>query len=376
MKVTIAPLEPKHYDAWNAVCRESKEAWFWHTTKWLEYTLAYNPSLESKSCCFLLYENSVPVAIVPLLVERCHHRDVITREFSFGGGWLPSPVCIDRLSPKENKHVYRAVFDEIFALARAEGVSRISFRSNPFSHLGSGPEGLISPTVCCGFTAYILPTQIMDVQKPPSDLLTEMRKGHRSNIRRAEKVLEGVVISQENASPELFASYQELHLKAAGRQTRPAETFEMMYDWIQNGYAILVGALLDGIPVSFAYVNIFKNCAYYGSACNDPEIKNLPLAHFVQWQILNWLHEHAFRHYEVGWQFYSDTEFLPASEKEIAISHFKRGFGGVTVPIIVSETFLSRQDYIAVSEERTSRFAQTLAEPAEHSAQSTQATAP
>jgi hypothetical protein len=150
----------------------------------------------------------------------------------------------------------------------------------------------------------------------------------------------------------------------------------MMYDWIRDGYGVLFGAKLDGRPVSFAYVNILKQCAYYSSACNDPEIEGLPLAHFVQWQILNWLHGHGFRYYEVGWQFYSPTEVLPASEKEVAISRFKRGFGGFAVPIVLSERFLSRNDYISVCEERMVRFAETLPEPVECNAQLAQEVLP
>jgi len=360
MNFTIVPLDSEHYDDWDTVCRTSKNAWFWHTTRWLEYTLAYNPSLKSSQCSFLLYNNSRAVAAVPLMVESHDYGEEVIHEFSFGGGWLPSPVCVDGLSAGQKKQVFRTAFDHVFALAEENGVGRIRYRSNPFLHLESGLETLVPVTVRFGFTSYILPTQIIDVRKDPVDLLKEMRKGHRSDIRRADKKLEGLVISHENASLDLFAFYQDLHAKAAGRQTRPVETFKMMYEWIRNGYAILIGAKLKGRFVSFAYVNIFKDCAYYSSACNDPEVENLPLAHFVQWLILNWLHEHAFRYYEVGWQSYSSTEVLPATEKEVAISRFKRGFGGVTVPIVLSEKFVLRKDYISMSQDRTLRYAETL----------------
>ncbi len=369
MNLTVAPLTPEHHDAWDAVCEKSHEAWFWHSTRWLEYTLAYNPSLESQSMAFLLYDGCTAVAAVPIVIERQPHDGLFAREFSFGGGWLPSPVCVDGLSSKQKKQVFRVAFDRIFVLARQENVGRIRYRSNPFEHVKSGLESLIPVTVQFGFTSHILPTQIIDVRKSPVEILKGMRKGHRSDIRRAEKELEGFVMSDKNASDDLFASYQQLHVKAAGGQTRPSETFEMMCQWIRDGYGILVGASLKGTPVSFAYVNIFKDCAYYSSACNDPEIKDLPLAHFVQWEILNWLHEHAFHYYEIGWQVYDSTEVVPASDKEVAISRFKRGFGGFTVPMIVSERFLSREEYMSVSHERIVRFAETLPESIESSAQ-------
>jgi hypothetical protein len=363
----VVPLGPEYYRAWDIICHQSKEAWFWHTTGWLEYTLAYNPSLKSKSLSFLVYEDSEPVAAVPLVAEQLSHGQVVTHEFSFGGGWLPSPVCIDGLSAKQEMEVHRVIFDHIFQLGKQQRVGRISLRSNPFSHLKCGIQDLIPPSLHFGFTPYILPTQIIDVRRDPLEILRNMRKGHRSDIRRAEKRLAGLIVSKENPSPELFAAYRELHTKAAGRQTRPIETFEMMYDWIKDGHGVLFGATLDGRPVSFAYVNTFKDCAYYGSACNDPDVQKLPLAHFVQWQILNWLHHNDFYYYEIGWQFYSPTEILSATQKEVSISRFKRGFGGLSVPIVVSEKFLRSEDYVSVSRERMERFAQILPKATESS---------
>jgi hypothetical protein len=295
-------------------------------------------------------------------MERHRRVNAVSLEFSFGGGWLPSPVCIDGLSPRQEKEVQRFIFDRILFLAEEHEISRISFRSNPFAILGSSPESVIPVAVHFGFSSCLLPTQVIDVRNNPEELLKAMRKGHRSDIKKAGSYLKGVACSRENASKDLFLSYRGLHEKAAGRQTRPEVTFEMMYKWIEDGYAALFGALLDGRPVSFAYVMLYKQCAYYGSACNNPEIGDLPLAHFIQWEILKWLHEAGFRYYEIGWQFYAATPFFPASAKEIAVSSFKRGFGGNAVPMVLSERFLSRSDFLYVSQDRIERFAETLPE--------------
>ncbi len=360
MDLRSVPLVPEQYESWDRACMASSEAWFWHTTRWLEYTLAYNPSLESRSLAFLVCDGSTPVAVVPLVMERHRCGNALSLEFSFGGGWLPSPACIDGLSSRQEKELHRFMFDHILSLAKEKVVSRISFRSNPFTCLECGAEDIIPPAARFGFTSYIFPTQVLDLRKNPTDLIKDMRKGHRSDIRRAGKKLIGIVSSRQDPRLDLFTSYRELHEKAAGRQTRPTETFEMMHKWIEDGYAALFGALLDGRPVSFAYVMLYKQCAYYGSACNDPEIGDLPLAHFIQWEILKWLHEAGLRYYEIGWQFYAATPVFPASAKEIAVSSFKRGFGGKAVPMVLSERFLSRSDYLSVSQDRIERFAENL----------------
>lgn len=364
MNLAIVPLNPKHSDNWDAICEKSSDAWFWHTSNWHEYTLAYNPALESRSCSFLLCDKSNPVAAVPLLIERYQHGETTIFEFSFGGGWLPSPVCIDSLSPKQKKKVLQVAFDHIFALAREKNVVRIRYRSNTFAHIQSDISQLIPTAIQYGFAAHLVATQIIDVTSSPTDILKGMRKGHRSDIKRAEKKLESLVISSQNVSPDSFAAYRQLHTKASNGQTRPAATFEMMYDWIKKGKAVLFGATLNDVPISFAYVIIYKDCAHYSSACNDPEIQNLPLAHFVQWQILKWLHANNYHWYEIGRQYYSPTEILPVSNKEIAISNFKRGFGGVTVPTVLSEKFFSRNSYIFLNRMQVEKFSETFPESA------------
>jgi len=46
-------LSEKKYESgqekeWEAFCGTSPDAWFWHTSGWLEYTLNYRPELKSK----------------------------------------------------------------------------------------------------------------------------------------------------------------------------------------------------------------------------------------------------------------------------------------------------------------------------------------
>ena len=116
----------------------------------------------------------------------------------------------------------------------------------------------------------------------------------------------------------------------------------MMYGWIRDGKAILVGAICEGRPAAFAVIIIFKDGAYYGSGCRDSEI-NLPASHLIQWEAITWLKSHGFITYEIGLQWFGPQWFCVPSEKEISISRFKRGFGGQTISQFTGEYFFSTE---------------------------------
>jgi hypothetical protein len=212
------------------------------------------------------------------------------------------------------------------------------------------------------FIDVSLATQILDLTQDPSSLLRDMRKGHRYDVKRGEQLLQGRVLDKHTITPEVFTEYRRLHQKAAGRMTRPAETFEMMYEWICAGLAVLARASRDGTAVGFALISVYKDGAYYSSGCEDPAL-DLPAGHVLQWQAMQWLMAHGIRYYEIGWQQYGNLPHDVPSPKELDIAHFKRGFGGTAVPLFVGEKFYSKDHYVQVTTERMGRFARTIGRP-------------
>ena len=70
-----------------------------------------------------------------------------------------------------------------------------------------------------------------------------MTKGHRAAVKRAQKSIAVDAITGSRADiGDVFAAYQEMHRRAAGRTTRPQRTFDIMLEWLRNGDAVLFGA--------------------------------------------------------------------------------------------------------------------------------------
>jgi len=160
-------------------------------------------------------------------------------------------------------------------------------------------------------------------------------------------------------SADAFDAYQQMHQRAAGRVTRPQRTFDLMRTWLGTGHAVLFAARRGGGFLGFAYVLRFARGAYYASAANDPDESREPVGHAVQWRALTWLRDNGITTYELGAQPFGAVPHDDASEKELAIARFKRGFGGIAVPLFAGERYWTA-DAMAPVAARLARFVAKL----------------
>lgn len=355
----VIPLSEKLYEDWNKFCMESDDAWFWHTIDWLEYTIQLRPELKSKQKSFIIMNNNIIIAICPLIFNTIYDNEKSYNIFSFDRSYGSLPALINGLSLKQRDKILKIIFDHIDKIASELDVKSCLLKFNPLT-----PGYFRSPQynflMKFGFLDASLNTQILDLSKDLDRILGEMRKGHRYDIRRAEKVFEIKIFDKNNITKEIFDQYRILHHKAAGRITRPLITFEMMHKWILNGNAILCGASYGGDYVNFALINIYKNGAYYSSASDDPDIEtSAPASHIMQWKIIDWLKQNGFQTYELGLQQFGAQIFDIPSKKDITISFFKRGFEGYTVPLFRGEKYYSLDHFKEVQAERLENYLET-----------------
>ena len=90
--MNIIPLTQKNHSIWNQFCVCSDDAWFWHTTRWIEYTLNYSPQLYGDNKSFMVSDGDRILGIFPLIVENNGVGNNIVREFSFGGSFGVTPA--------------------------------------------------------------------------------------------------------------------------------------------------------------------------------------------------------------------------------------------------------------------------------------------
>jgi len=231
--------EKKHL--WDKFCLDSDDAWFWHTTRHLDYCICYGwEKHKTRNISFYVCDDCGILAVCPLLLEKTACSDGATYlelSMSGNGGKLIVPALRNDLSAERREKILKLIFERIDLLAKENNVVKSSFRMTPLSMRVSEFNWLVK----FNYLECTLNTQIIDLDDSLEHLFGEIRKGHRHNIRQGEKEYKVHIYDQKNPDKEVFDNYRLLHHKAAGRITRPIETFEIMYDYILSGNGMLCG---------------------------------------------------------------------------------------------------------------------------------------
>lgn len=184
-------------------------------------------------------------------------------------------------------------------------------------------------------------TRIVDLSVSEKGLWRGVRKSYRPLInklgrkyRRDPDVADGYgwMMLPRGINTDWIWIAQRIHHKEAGRETRPADTWKIMGEWMRDiptgGALNLAFDYTDGTgrrerqARAFAYFAIHGEYAYYFSAASiEP---NLGIA-LIWWSMLA-LKDRGVRWCELGWQ------GAATNEKERNIEFTRRGFGGKDVP--------------------------------------------
>jgi hypothetical protein len=280
-----------HEEAWNQFCYD--HAWFWHTTYWMQYVQNARFGVSYKNHSFFVTQESdrerhKVVGIVPLIQEDDQ---------------LTSPGFDDD----------KEILSEVKRIALENGCKRVQVSADIKSYLP------IPSYTCVLDLADVRPT-----------------KGHKAAIKKAEKCLSWREITD-------IDRFKADYFRIAGKATRPDRTFELLGQWIKQGYGTLLEAEFDELTAGYAYILHWRDYAYYFMSCVEPAFRQYNVSHFLQAKAFEILRQKGICRYELGEQVENALHSQP-SEKERNISLFKRGFGGQVIRSPASEYFFDR-DY-------------------------------
>jgi hypothetical protein len=363
----IVSFQDEHAGLWDEFCLRHDRAWFWHTTYRMRHALACSFSIRSENRSFWIEDNGRPAAIVPLTVDDHSAPDGTSlRQMSYGGSRVPAPVVDAPPGSARAGRLYKLAFEEIDRRATEAG-AKVALMRLALSPAAAACEPGHNFLTKYGYLDVSLNTQIVPLAPSEEDIFEGFQSNHQRAIRKAEKLLEIRLYDRKNITPEIFARFQEFYFTAAGRVTRPPQTFELLRGYLESGRAVLGEALYEDRPVGYAATIIFKDSAYYLMGAADKDFGLCPTAHPIHWQILRYLKSAGIGFYEMGIQQYGPLLHDFPSEKEINISRFKRGFGGVTAPAFMGEKYYCPDYFREVAAERARRYEAALrgAQPGE-----------
>ena len=353
-------LTPDAYARWDAVAADSDEAWFWQTTRWIDWICARAGDDLIANRSFFIAQGPEIVAIAPLVVERGPEGP----RFAFTAGPLAAPAIRRAVGPAGRREIREFYARTLAERARKDDVTYACIRVPALSAgCVASPAPYVNPFLRVGFFDLPYLTQIIDLQPDEAALWSAIRKGHKADIKTARRRFDAAVWYRDDLPAGRFGDYQALHARDAGRVTRSQKTFDMMEAWVRDGHAALVEVSDAGRPVAFALLILYQDGGMYASACKDPDIGNLPASHLVQWTAITWLKAHGYRWYDVGLQQFGPQWFEVPSEKELTIARFKRGFGGRTLPLPTAEVFFAAEAMERVFARRIRAYTGALASP-------------
>ncbi|MFZ3130320.1 MAG: hypothetical protein WA125_04260, partial [Desulfosporosinus sp.] len=284
--IRIVALTPEAEPKWNSFCAEQDEAWFWHTSTWVNYCKVSRFHVLAENCSFMIVdENDHILAIIPLLAEGRSDESGSFNEFTFSGGPCPLFVIDQNAGKKVRQATEQLIWNTIDQIASLHQIKRYWVRENThypayFSKPTSQPR-----LARKGFLDTSLYSCVLPLVGGLEQLWAGMRKGHRAAIKKAEKAIKVQCYDKNTISEQKLEHFREIYFCISGKVTRPLETFNIMLDIIKKGEGLLFEALLDKQTVGFTFVILFKRYAYYFMACVDREYSKYCISHYIQWDI-------------------------------------------------------------------------------------------
>ena len=180
--------------------------------------------------------------------------------------------------------------------------------------------------------------RIIELNAEEEILKNQIRKRYKSFIAWGQKNLRIEITDRANVDAERFdrfMEFRELHDTCAGRRTRSKDTWLIQYEAIKEGYGYFITGYRDGEMVTGGVFNLTSNYAYYGSSASRREMFDKPMFHAVMWEAIKYAKGKGAKYFDTGeCNLLTDSDIKTKTDKQIAISNFKAGFGGKLMPRI------------------------------------------
>ena len=224
------------------------------------------------------------------------------------------------LAATDQRRILRETFGELRRIAGVRGARRITLRTSA----RTDPDGAIAGTLGNeGAAPMIEMRTAIDLTLSAEDLLADLRKGHRQQVRWGQNNIAMTFVDTDTPDHAAFDHFREFHAEVAGRVTRRRESWDAMYAAITRGAGDLVLGSIDGQLVSGTLILDALGTAHYASGVYDRKQFDKPLAHATLFTAMLRAKRRGNTAFDVGEQ---PLEQAAVGDKERSIGYFKRGF--------------------------------------------------
>ena len=174
-------------------------------------------------------------------------------------------------------------------------------------------------------------TQIISLKKDEDFLRKGLRKSYKSLINWGLKEINLELVDSKTITWDHIEKFKDLHIYVSGRETRSLNSWKKQFDAVKSGSAfILLGNINQKVVTAGLFMHTNEHC-FYAVSASDRDLFDKPMMHCLIWKAM--LHAKSINCslFEMGQQFYLNKSLnTTPTDKELGISKFKSGFGGLT----------------------------------------------
>ena len=305
-KITFSEIKDNRI--WESFVAKRPEANFLQSWYWGDFHAALGNKIYRQG----IFSDNELVGIMLLVLESARRgRHIIVPAgplMDWSNTWLAAAVVarIREIARKE-----KAVFVRIRAQLPDTAESQNIFRKLGFI---SAPTHLHAEL-----------TSELDLSPAIEDLLKNMRKQTRYEIKKAEKL--GIEVT-ETTDLDAIKPFYDLQMETARRQKFVPFSYEFLYQqfkvFVDAGFAKLYTAKYNDLVLAQAFIIFYGHEAAYHYGASTEAGHNFPGAYAIQWKVIQDAKK-------AGMRVYNFWGVAPAENKKhrfYPISIFKRGFGG------------------------------------------------
>lgn len=201
--------------------------------------------------------------------------------------------------------------------AAADYIEYKLYQQNPFKHI---------------FNRENWSSILINLQQDEETLRKNLSKGHKSDIKKAQK--SGLFVTEQVSNDDLdaFADiYARMHKERGLKESSSgSRTFLTMVNRLLQdnnlGRILLVkdetNKVLGGIVIVFQ-----QKIARYFKGAADPAVRHLPILHLAIWEAIMKCRDEGFESFDL-WGY---NHFVDENDQVFFINRFKKGFGGAFI---------------------------------------------
>ncbi|MEK7517429.1 MAG: peptidoglycan bridge formation glycyltransferase FemA/FemB family protein [Patescibacteria group bacterium] len=332
-KITIKQIDNKKI--WEDFMSLHPEANFLQSWYWGEFHQALKNNIQRTG----FYEGSKLVGVMLSIVEDAKRGRYLT---------VPGGPIIDW----DKSDLIEAFVNEIKRIAKEQNCVFVRVRpqleSNDFSKNIFKQNGFINAPM----HLHAELTSQLDITKPEEELLKNMRKTTRYEVKKAITLGIKVTGYQLKAARHyqelsLIKEFYDLQIATARRQKFVPFSFEFLNEqfkmFSQKNKALLYRAELDNKLLAEAIIIFYGQEAVYHYGASTDEGRNYPGAYLIQWEAIKEAKIRGMTRYN----FWGVSPLDKWEHRFAGISFFKRGFGGQDVEYLhAQDLIINRPKYI------------------------------